>query len=156
MAPVGDVLWWAGRTPCVSLTALPARADVAIVGGGYTGLAAARALAWSGASVVVLERETVGAGASGRNGGMVLPGYKAELSDLLRRHGPVVARRLFEDSLEAITFVESLIREETIACDWLKSGHVTLAARPEHMKGLDEARQLLAREFGYQTELLVV
>ncbi len=136
------------------MTELPRRADVAIIGGGYTGLAAARALARNGASPVVLERETIGAGASGRNGGMVLPGYKAEWADVLRRHGLVVARRLFEDSLAAIRFVESLIREEAIACDWLKSGHVTLAARPEHLKGLDEARQLLAREFGYETELL--
>lgn len=154
MAAVGEVLWWAGRTPPGAAVELPNRTDVAIVGGGYTGLAAARALARSGAKVVVLERETIGAGASGRNGGMVLPGYKAELSDLLRRHGPERARRLFEDSLAAIGFVESLIREEAIACDWFKSGHVTLAAKPEHLKGLDEARQLLARQFGYQTELL--
>ena len=69
-----------GRTspPAVSTAPLPPRANVAVIGGGYTGLAAARALARRGTEVVVLERETIGWGASGRNGGMVLPGYKAE------------------------------------------------------------------------------
>jgi glycine/D-amino acid oxidase-like deaminating enzyme len=55
---------------------LPARTDVAIIGGGYTGLSAARALARRGADATVLEQHTIGWGASGRNGGQVLPGYK--------------------------------------------------------------------------------
>jgi glycine/D-amino acid oxidase-like deaminating enzyme len=85
---------------------------------------------------------------------MVLPGFKAELSDVVRRSGLDVARRLFQESLAAIQFVESVIRDEGIACDWRRSGHVTLAAKPSHLPPLQEARQLLARDFGYQTDLL--
>src|SRR5215510_13081965 len=80
-------------------TAPPAQVDVAVIGGGYTGLSAARTLARAGASVAVLEREGIGAGASSRNGGFVLPGFKAELSELVRRVGLSQAKALFEVSL---------------------------------------------------------
>jgi glycine/D-amino acid oxidase-like deaminating enzyme len=85
---------------------------------------------------------------------MVLPGYKADVADLVRRHGLARARALFEDSLSAIGFVESVVREEGIACDWRRAGHVSLAARPGHLRALEEARQLLAEQFDYRTELL--
>jgi glycine/D-amino acid oxidase-like deaminating enzyme len=127
---------------------------VAVVGAGYTGLAAARTLARSGASVAVCEREHVGWGASGRNGGMVLPGFKADAAALVRRVGLPRARWLFGEGLEAIRFVDALVREEHIACDWRRSGHATLAAKPEHLRGLEAERDLLARDFGYQTQLL--
>jgi len=150
-----ESLWWAGlQPPEVSADPMPPRTDVAVIGGGYTGLAAARALARRGAQVLVLEREIVGWGASSRNGGMVLPGYKADLADLVRRLGLARARALFEDSLAAIGFVESLVRQEAIACDWRRTGHLTLAARPSHLHGLEDTARLLARDFGYQTELL--
>ena len=58
---------------------LPERVDVAVIGGGFTGLAAARALARSGASVAVLEARSFGWGASSRNGGMVLTGLKPSM-----------------------------------------------------------------------------
>ena len=79
---------WTATTAPLSITSLaspPERADVAIVGGGYTGMSAARSLARHGADVVVLEQETLGWGASSRNGGFVLPGYKAEVAALARR-----------------------------------------------------------------------
>ena len=61
--------------------------DVAIVGAGYTGLAAARHLGRVGASVVVLERDHVGSGASSRNGGQVLTGLKLDPATLVSRYG---------------------------------------------------------------------
>lgn len=148
-------LWW-DTAAGVSLphADLPGRADVAVIGGGYTGLAAARALARGGASVVVLEREHIGWGASSRNGGMVLPGFKAELADLVSRLGLPRARILFRESLEAVQFVEALVREERIACDWHRSGHATLAAKPGHLRELEATQRLLDRDFGYQTRLL--
>lgn len=151
-----SILWQAlAPAPAVPLLKeLPERVDAAVIGGGYTGLAAARALAQGGASVVVLEQHRVGAGASSRNGGMVLPGYKAELPDLVRRHGLPLARRLWDDSLAAIGFVESLIATEGIACDWRRSGHITLAAKPSHLGPLEGTRELLQRDFGYATQLL--
>ena len=156
MSDAESVLWHAlSPLPALpSLDALPERVDLLVVGAGYTGLAAARAAARAGASVLVLERGPFGAGASSRNGGMVLPGYKAELADVARRHGQATARALWDDSLAAIGFVAALVTEEQIACDWHRPGHLTLAARPAHLHGLEESRRQLARDFGYETHLV--
>src|SRR5512147_1024337 len=106
----GTVLWESvASLPPLPPAPLPGRVDVAVIGGGYTGLSAARALAQRGAAVAVLEQGRIGCGASGRNGGFVLPGYKAELGAIVRRHGLDVARQLFEASLEALRFVERLV-----------------------------------------------
>jgi len=88
---------------------LPASTDIAIIGGGYTGLAAARALARGGADVTLLERHHLGWGASSRNGGFVLQGYKPEMEELARMVGPERARRMFQLTLEAMQLLERLI-----------------------------------------------
>ena len=96
---------------------------MAIVGGGYTGLAAARELARRGASVALLEARTLGWGASSRNGGMVLTGLKLEAEQLVAKYGLETARRLFAASLKALDCVERIVAEEQIACDFARSGH---------------------------------
>jgi len=133
---------------------LPSRVDVAIVGGGYTGLAAARHLARAGASVVVLERETTGWGASSRNGGQVLTGLKVEPATLVARVGEAGARRLFEISLESIAMVEALIAEEAIACEYARTGHLQAAWKPRHFRAFRDEQALLARAFGHSVELV--
>ena len=75
--------------------ALPTEVDVAVVGAGYCGLAAARELARTGRSVVVVERDPIGVGASTRNGGMVIPELKAGPAALEKKYGPV-GRRLYD------------------------------------------------------------
>ncbi len=151
----GTVLWRAlSPAPAIPAAPLPERADVAIVGAGYTGLAAARALARGGARVVVLEAQALGDGASSRNGGMALPGYKASLDAIVRRCGPALARELWDDSRAAVSFVEALVREEGIACDWRRAGQLTLAAKPAHLRGLEADQRRLARDFDHPTTLL--
>jgi glycine/D-amino acid oxidase-like deaminating enzyme len=133
---------------------LPARTDVAIVGGGYTGLAAARALARRGVDATVLEQHTFGWGASGRNGGFVLPGYKPEMEELADRLGAERAAHMFRLSLEAIQTLSNLISEEGISCGFTRCGAVTLAAKPGHMRGLDQSGRFMREQLGYETELL--
>ena len=133
---------------------LPERVDVAIVGAGYTGLAAARRLAMSGASVVVLERETVGWGASSRNAGQVLTGLRIDPVTLVRRYGPRRARELFDASLDAIGHLESLIASESIDCDYERTGHIQAAWKPSHFEAFREERTLLRELFAHQVVLL--
>ena len=134
--------------------ALPSTTEVAIIGGGYTGLAAARTLARNGVDVTLLERYNLGWGASSRNGGFVLPGFKPEMEELARMVGPERARRMFELSLEAVRFLEGLIAEEGIACDFVRCGAVTLAAKPGHLPGLKQSQDFLRDQLGYETQLI--
>jgi glycine/D-amino acid oxidase-like deaminating enzyme len=159
----GDVnercLWADTANPVEEITggrssALPESTDVAVIGGGYTGLSAALTMARRGADVTVLERNTVGWGASGRNGGFVLPGFKPEMEELARRLGSDRARRMFELSLEAIGYVQSLIRQEAIECDFVRCGAVTLAAKPAHLRALEESGRFLREQLAYETQLL--
>ena len=140
--------------PGFPISSLPGRTDIAIVGGGYTGLSAARALARRGVDVTVLERHGIGWGASSRNGGFVLPGFKPEMEELAARLGADRAARMFRLSLEAMRNLATIISEEAIACDFRQSGAVTLAAKPSHLKALEVSGRFLREQLGYETELL--
>src|SRR6202049_2975633 len=112
------------QIPAPPAQPLPDRADVAIIGAGFTGLSAALALAKRGAKVVVLESETIGWGASSRNGGMVLTGLKLGVNQLISKYGRELTRRMYAASLETIDAVERIVKEENIACDFTSTGHL--------------------------------
>ena len=133
---------------------LPSSTDVAIIGAGYTGLSAARTLARLGVEVVVLEQQSVGWGASGRNGGFILPGYKPEMEELYRRIGAERAAGMFRLTLDAINFVARLIADERIDCDFVRCGALTLAAKAAHVAPLAASARFLQERLGYRTELL--
>jgi glycine/D-amino acid oxidase-like deaminating enzyme len=128
--------------------------DVAIIGAGYTGLAAARHLARVGASVVVLDRERAGWGASSRNGGQVLTGTKLDPATLVARFGEERARRLFSISLESIAALERVIADEAIACDYARTGHLQAAWKPSHFRAFRDEQALLARVFQHRVEIV--
>src|SRR5574337_822542 len=85
-----------------NLTPLPKSVDVAVIGGGFTGLSAARTLAKRGVKTAVLEAETIGWGASSRNGGMTLTGLKVSMQSVIKRYGRDLARRLFQCSRDSV------------------------------------------------------
>ena len=124
--------------------ALPDAADVVVVGGGLTGINAAREVARQGASVTLLEAETLGFGASTRNGGIVHPGYHWTPRTLIKRHGEETGRALYHESVEAYELVKRLIAEEEIDCEFRESGHLELAYAPSHVDDLHEQIESLA------------
>jgi glycine/D-amino acid oxidase-like deaminating enzyme len=131
-----------------------ARVDVLVVGGGYTGLAAARRLATSGASVLVLDREAIGWGASSRNGGQVLTGLKLDPATLVGRYGEARARRLFDAGNDAIAHLETVINDERIACGFERRGHVQAASKASHFDAFRAEQSLLARVFNHRVDLV--
>ena len=133
---------------------LPEKVDVAIIGGGYTGLSAARTLAKNGIKVAVLEANTIGWGASSRNGGMVLTGLKLDMQTVMKKHGREIAKRLFQCSLDAIDTVEQIVQEENIDCGFTRSGHLLAANKPKHYEALKEEVEFMAKEFNHPVRLI--
>jgi glycine/D-amino acid oxidase-like deaminating enzyme len=127
---------------------------VVVIGSGYTGLSAARSLAQRGANVVVLEKETIGWGASSRNGGQVLTGLAVGPGALIKQVGLERAKELHAASLKGLDFVEELTRSEQIDCDFERVGHLEAACKPAHFKHFQHAQELLARDFNHTLRLL--
>lgn len=124
--------------------------DVAIVGGGYTGLGAARHLQRFGLQAAVLEQHAIGWGASSRNGGKALVGLKHDASQVVRSCGREIGEALWRAALEGISSVERVVKEENIECEFERCGSIYLACKPRHFDHMQRESDWLAREFDYQ------
>jgi glycine/D-amino acid oxidase-like deaminating enzyme len=143
--------WWEAYMPSSGeLADVPQEARVAIVGGGYAGLAAALELAKQGVDSVVLERGALGIGASTRNGGSVSGGVNIgkSFSGRAAEVAPERAEALLADAADAFSLIERLIAEENIECYWQKRGRFVGAWTPKHyaaqekrLAGLNDAAQ---------------
>ena len=147
--------WWATMPPLHDRSGrqLPDTVDVAIVGGGYTGVAAARKLALQGAKAVLLEAQTLGWGASTRNGGIAHPGFKWGPRTLVKRYGPALARDLYRESLDALDLVFGLIRDNDIDAELRPSGWLELAWAPSHFEDF-AAEAASLEDFGVQASVV--
>ncbi len=134
--------------------ALPETADVAVIGAGFTGLSAARTLAKAGANVVVLESETIGWGASSRNGGMVLPGLKLGVNQLIAMYGRERTQRMYAASLASIDCVERIVQQEKIACDFARCGHLEVACKQAHFDDYARQVEVIRREFNHELKIV--
>ncbi len=128
--------------------------DVAVIGAGFTGLSAARTLAKRGAKVAVLECETVGWGASSRNGGMVLTGMKLGVNKLISMYGRELTQRMYAASLDTIDCVERIVREESIDCDFSRCGHLEVACKQKHFDDYARQAEVIAREFHHSLRVV--
>jgi len=133
---------------------VPESVDVAVVGAGFTGLAAALTLAKRGVSAAVLEAETIGWGASSRNGGMVLTGMKLPVPTLISRYGRELVQRMYAASLASIDCVERIVREEKIDCDFSRCGHLEVACKQDHFDAYAESAALIEREFNHALRIV--
>jgi glycine/D-amino acid oxidase-like deaminating enzyme len=133
---------------------LPDAIEVAVVGAGFCGLSAARALARRGVRVAVLEAESLGWGASCRNGGMVLTGLKLPVPTLIRRYGAELVRRMYAASLESIDLVEQIVREERIDCSFSRCGHLEVACKQSHFDGFVEAATRIKQLFNHELRIV--
>jgi glycine/D-amino acid oxidase-like deaminating enzyme len=134
--------------------AFPPRVDVAVIGAGFTGLSAARTLARRGAKVAVLESETIGWGASSRNGGMVLPGLKLGVNKLIAMYGRERTQRMYAASVASMDCVEQIVREEGIDCDFARSGHLEVACKQKHFDDYARQVEVIGREFNHKLRIV--
>ncbi len=143
--------WYAATaTPPAPFPAMQGetRADVCVIGGGYTGLSAALHLAQAGADVVLLEAHRVGFGASGRNGGQVGSGQRLEQDRLERMMGDADATALWHLAEDAKKLVADLIRDHAIACDY-RPGVVHADWRAGDVRLSHAYAEKLLREYQY-------
>ena len=122
--------------------------DVCVIGGGYTGLSTAIHLRKLGFNVVLLEARRVGWGASGRNGGHVGTGQRAEQDSLEKWVGLDHAKELWRLGLDAVELVGNLVQEFGIDCD-LAEGNLHLAAKRRHVPGFRDEVEHLSKVYGY-------
>jgi glycine/D-amino acid oxidase-like deaminating enzyme len=133
---------------------LPARADVVVVGAGLTGLSTALHVARQGASVALLEANTVGWGASGRNGGMATPGLAIGFPTAVRRYGAERAAAMFQAYNDAIDTVEELVTSEGIDCSFERTGRLSLACKPAHYAAFERAAEEMHSLAGQEVQLV--
>jgi glycine/D-amino acid oxidase-like deaminating enzyme len=129
------------------------RADVAVVGAGYTGLSAALHLAERGADVVVLDAAEPGWGASGRNGGQIIPGLKHDPDELERHYGAEIGRRMWQIAGSAADVVFELIARHKIACHAQACGWIAAAPHAGALESL-RSRTRQWQQRGAPVELL--
>jgi gamma-glutamylputrescine oxidase len=127
--------------------------DVAVIGGGFTGLSAALACAEKGLSVALIEGKTIGFGASGRNGGQLIPGLRWSMREFDEEFGRERAQAIFDLAYGAVDRVRSRIDRHDIQCD-LKSGHLEAAYKPSHFEAMQRDAEFLTSEFGWKTDVI--
>ena len=135
------------RPPAAAPLRGDARADVCVIGGGFTGISCALELARAGRKVILLEGRQIGWGASGRNGGQIIFGYSRDDLSAPARQAGVSEKALFDLSLEALALLKNRVREFGIQCD-LTPGHM-LAAEPKHARELREHVRKLREDYQY-------
>jgi gamma-glutamylputrescine oxidase len=124
------------------------RFDVAVVGGGYSGLSTALELASRGYSVGLFEARVIGWGASGRNGGQVIVGY-AGTAAIERQFSRADARRAWDLSVEAVALLRERIRRHDIECDYI-DGHLSLATTRRKSRALSQWVEHVANDYDYE------
>jgi gamma-glutamylputrescine oxidase len=127
----------------------PARADVCVVGGGYTGLSTALHLARRGVDVVLLEQSRLGWGASGRNGGQVHVGMRRDQRWLEAHVGTADARRFWACALAAREHVDWLIETYGIDCD-LRLGYLHADHRARYTAHTRRQVEFMRSDYGYE------
>ncbi|GLQ07706.1 NAD(P)/FAD-dependent oxidoreductase [Sneathiella chinensis] len=129
--------WWEAAPLSEPNPDLPSsRVDVAIVGAGFTGLSAALTLGKAGLSVLVLDADRPGAGASSRNGGMVGYLLKPGLGGLIAAYGEDKAKAVYAEALQSVAFLKDRVQEEGIDCDLALSGRLYPAVLPKHLEAM--------------------
>ena len=129
--------WW-DRTPRPDLghPSLPTRADVVVVGSGYTGLSASLQTARGGRATVVIDADAAGWGCSTRNGGQVSASVKPSFLELTSQHGEERALRILAEGHRSLAWLREFVAEEKIDCDYRVTGRVHAAHSARQYRAL--------------------
>jgi len=149
-------LWWETAPTPISYSnkPLPAKTDVVVVGGGFTGTSAALQLAKGGARVTLLEAKTIGFEASSRNGGQALSCLHHTLNQAIKEHGRDLAKDMFLAATYAANTVEQIVTEKKLDCDFVRCGNIEAAHRPARFEELKREQETLHEVANYEVRVL--
>lgn len=126
------------------------RTDVAIIGAGFTGLSSSYFLQQGGYQTIVLDQGSVGGGASGRNGSLMLVGYKHSLVNIANRFGVETAKEMLQISLDGIELVKNITQEQNIECELVNNGSIYAAFKSSHFESLKREQDFMIEKLDYQ------
>ena len=139
--------WWEDQPKYSESYGIPVKADVVIVGAGFTGLSAAITLAKSELSVIVFDSEEIGFGASTRNGGMLGSGHKVSPQQADKKYGLDIAGKIHKEANASLAFTTNLIKDNNIDCDlqicgrlrtsWVPQDQVSMSENLNKLKAID-------------------
>ncbi len=154
-ATLGTPYWWEhGATLDTFSTEPPVKAQVLVVGAGYTGLSAAIAAHDAGAKVVVVDAGIPGLGASTRNGGMFGAHPRLGFDTLAARFGEAAASGIYNEAQSAFDFTSNLIKTENINCHFDQCGRIQLAWTQAHLQSQREQVNKLRQVSNMNVELV--
>lgn len=146
--------WWRAAPPATDKAPLPAQVDIVVVGAGFTGLSATLELARAGRSVLVIDAEAVGYGASSRNAGFVGKTLKHSLSEIVHALGKNSAVELYREAEAAYRLVFELVEREKIACHLNRGGRLIFSYSERQQASLVADLELKKRLLNEPYELL--
>lgn len=148
--------WWEeAPRPEEDPPELPGEVDVLVVGGGYSGLCAARVLGQAGKSVLLCEASFTGYGASTRNGGMLGPSFHTlGVKGLTARYGVERMHSILNQSIGFVDFVRELTGVENIDCDFHRSGRFRCASLPAHFGEMARQLEIQQETTGIDAEMI--
>ncbi len=127
--------------------------DVVVVGGGMAGLSAAQHFATAGSKVVLIEKEFIGAGASGKSSGFITPDSELSLDDIAKTSGFDEAKKIWDFINSGVDFIRNNIKTHNLQCDYQEQDTLVLATNKKNIKDTIEAEYATRKKLHLQSTL---
>ena len=145
--------WVAGRQKTFPKIKGDVTADIAVIGGGLTGLLTAYLLSTNGKKVAVLEAGTLGSGATAYTTAFITQVIDTSLGDLIRMVGPQKAKSIWQAGEQAINRIERIVKKEKIDCEFQRCSARIYASNEKDYKKLENEHRA-AKRLGFATRLV--